>query len=107
MHGRFARASATLALGPSKRGLQFPVLFASLDADLVTPLSSAVKMSRGFGKESATLLTHQRPGYIYPTDSTSSKRGISGLDKRDAELLGAVHGLREVRSKFNPDILGK
>ncbi|KAG8723391.1 hypothetical protein FRC09_003523 [Ceratobasidium sp. 395] len=121
----------------------FPVLFASLDADPVTPLSSAVTMSRGFGKESATLLVQQgfghctiahpslctikhihdyfvdgkvpangthctpEPGYIYPTNNTSSKRATSGLDKRDAELLEAVHGLREVRSKFDPDILGK
>ncbi|KAG8727913.1 hypothetical protein FRC12_022147 [Ceratobasidium sp. 428] len=122
---------------------KFPVLFASLDADPVTPLTSAIKMSKGFGKESATLLVQQgfghcttahpslctykhirdyfvdgtvpangthctpEPGYIYPTNSTSSKRAMSRLSKRDAELLKAVHGLREVRSKFNPDILGK
>ncbi|KAG8716478.1 hypothetical protein FRC09_015710 [Ceratobasidium sp. 395] len=122
---------------------KFPVLFASLDADPVTPLSSAVKMSRGFGKESASLLVQQgfghctvahpslctykhirnyfvegkvpangthctpEPGYIYPTNSTSSKRATSRLDKRDAELLEAVHGLREIRSNFNPDIPGK
>ncbi|KAG8715284.1 hypothetical protein FRC09_016754, partial [Ceratobasidium sp. 395] len=122
---------------------KFPVLFASLDADPVTPLSSAVTMSRGFGKESAALLVQQgfghctiahpslctikhihdyfvegkvpangthctpEPGYIYPTNSTSSKRAMSGLDKRDAELLEAMHRLREVRSKFDPDILGK
>ena len=38
---------------------RFPILFLSLDADPVTPLSSAVKMSRGFGNESATLLIQQ------------------------------------------------
>ncbi|QRW11913.1 alpha/beta hydrolase family protein [Ceratobasidium sp. AG-Ba] len=42
---------------------RFPILFMSLDADPVTPLSSAVKMSRGFGKESATLLIQQGFGH--------------------------------------------
>ncbi|KAG8681123.1 hypothetical protein FRC11_001532, partial [Ceratobasidium sp. 423] len=37
---------------------KFPILFVSLDADPVTPLPSAVKMSRGFG-ESASLLVQQ------------------------------------------------
>jgi hypothetical protein len=35
---------------------RFPILFVSLDADPITPLASAVKMSKGFGAESATLL---------------------------------------------------
>ncbi|KAG8694219.1 hypothetical protein FRC09_009991, partial [Ceratobasidium sp. 395] len=38
---------------------KFPILFTSLDGDPVTPLSSAVKMSRGFGEESATLLVQE------------------------------------------------
>ena len=44
-------------------GSRFPILFLSLDADPVTPLSSAIKMSRGFGNESATLLIQQ--GYVF------------------------------------------
>ncbi|KAG8683990.1 hypothetical protein FRC09_015679, partial [Ceratobasidium sp. 395] len=119
---------------------KFPILFASLDGDPVTPLSSALKMSKGFGKESATLLVQQgfghctsahpslctykhirdyfvdgtvpangthctpEPGFIYPTNGTNSKREVSGLDKRDAELLESVHRLREARSKFNLDL---
>ncbi|KAG9122566.1 hypothetical protein FRC07_001004, partial [Ceratobasidium sp. 392] len=42
---------------------KFPILFMSLEADPVTPLSSAVKMSRGFGDESATLLVQQGFGH--------------------------------------------
>ncbi|KDN37692.1 hypothetical protein RSAG8_09960, partial [Rhizoctonia solani AG-8 WAC10335] len=45
-----------------KKGLKktgFPILFVSLDADPVTPLPSAVKMSKGFGNESASLLVQQ------------------------------------------------
>ncbi|KAG9098183.1 hypothetical protein FRC06_006670, partial [Ceratobasidium sp. 370] len=37
----------------------YPILFLSLDADPVAPPSSAVKMSRGFGNESATLLVQR------------------------------------------------
>ncbi|KAG9098181.1 hypothetical protein FRC06_006668 [Ceratobasidium sp. 370] len=121
---------------------RFPVLFLSLDADPVTPLSSAVKMSRGFGNESATLLVQQgfghcttshpslctykhvhdyfvdgkvppngthctpEPGFIYPTNGTNSKRATSTLDEREGDLLEALHRLREVRSKFGPNILG-
>ncbi|KAG8736481.1 hypothetical protein FRC10_009290 [Ceratobasidium sp. 414] len=144
----------TVAKGLKKT--RFPILFLSLDADPVTPLSSAVKMSRGFGNESATLLVQQgtahpslctykhvhdyfvdgkvppngthctpeyvyglkycgtlysyeqmiRPGFIYPTNSTNSKRATSTLSKREEELLGALHRLREVRSKFDPKLLG-
>ncbi|KAF8599728.1 alpha/beta-hydrolase [Ceratobasidium sp. AG-I] len=115
---------------------RFPILFLSLDADPVTPLSSAVKMSRGFGKESASLLIQQgyghcttahpslctvknardyflggkvpangthctpEPGFIYPTNSTSSKRS-EGLSRRDDELLSALHRLREAREKLS------
>ncbi|KAG9122567.1 hypothetical protein FRC07_001005 [Ceratobasidium sp. 392] len=125
----------TVAKGLKKT--KFPILFMSLDADPVTPLSSAVKMSRGFGNESATLLIQQgfghtttahpslctykhvhdyfvdgkvppngthctpEPGFIYPTNTTHSKRAVSGLGKRDADLLGALHRLREARSKFD------
>ncbi|KEP46993.1 alpha/beta hydrolase fold protein, partial [Rhizoctonia solani 123E] len=43
----------------------FPILFVSLDADPVTPLPSAVKMSRAFGNESATLLVQH--GIAHPS----------------------------------------
>lgn len=43
----------------SNDSARFPILFMSLDADAVTPLSSAVKMSEGFGSESAVLLVQQ------------------------------------------------
>ncbi|KAG9084527.1 hypothetical protein FRC07_013615, partial [Ceratobasidium sp. 392] len=39
------------------------------------------------------------PGFIYPTNSTNSKR--SSLSKRDTELLEAVNKIREARSKFD------
>ncbi|QRV97364.1 alpha/beta hydrolase family protein [Ceratobasidium sp. AG-Ba] len=52
------------------RKTRFPILFVSLDADPVTPLSSALKMSKGFGKESATLLIQQ--GYGHPSDAHPS-----------------------------------
>ncbi|KAG9086977.1 hypothetical protein FRC07_012944 [Ceratobasidium sp. 392] len=130
----------TVAKGLKKT--KFPILFMSLDADPVTPLSAAVNMSSGFGKESATLLIQQgfghtttahpslctfkhvhdyfvdgkvppngthctpEPGFIYPINSTSSKRAASGLGKRDADLLEALNRLREARSKFNPRISG-
>ncbi|CAE6538121.1 unnamed protein product [Rhizoctonia solani] len=42
---------------------RFPILFVSLHADPVTPLPSAVKMSRGFGKESASLLIQKGFGH--------------------------------------------
>ncbi|KAG9122568.1 hypothetical protein FRC07_001006 [Ceratobasidium sp. 392] len=42
---------------------RFPILFLSLDADPVTPLSSAIKMSEGFGNESAVLLVQQGFGH--------------------------------------------
>ncbi|CAE7175295.1 unnamed protein product [Rhizoctonia solani] len=49
---------------------RFPILFVSLDADPVTPLASAVKMSRGFGSESGSLLIQQgfgHPSYAHPS----------------------------------------
>ncbi|CAE6460930.1 unnamed protein product [Rhizoctonia solani] len=42
---------------------KFPILFVSLDADPITPLASAVKMSKGFGTESATLLIQSGFGH--------------------------------------------
>ncbi|CAE6414369.1 unnamed protein product [Rhizoctonia solani] len=42
---------------------KFPILFVSLDADPVTPLPSAIKMSRGFGNESASLLVQKGYGH--------------------------------------------
>ncbi|KAG9099439.1 hypothetical protein FRC07_010523, partial [Ceratobasidium sp. 392] len=51
----------TVAKGLKKT--KFPILFMSLDADPVTPLSAAVNMSSGFGKESATLLIQQGFGH--------------------------------------------
>ncbi|KAH7334293.1 TAP-like protein-domain-containing protein [Rhizoctonia solani] len=45
------------------RKTRFPILFVSLDADPITPLASAVKMSRGFGSESASLLVQQGFGH--------------------------------------------
>ncbi|KAF8596565.1 hypothetical protein BDV93DRAFT_610834 [Ceratobasidium sp. AG-I] len=114
---------------------KFPILFLSLDADPVTPLSSAVKMSRGFGNESASLLIQQgyghctyahpslctvknvrdyfvdgkvpangthctpEPGFIYPTNNTSSKRS-QALSRRDEELLSALNALQESAGTF-------
>ncbi|CAE6527676.1 unnamed protein product [Rhizoctonia solani] len=49
---------------------RFPILFVSMDADPVTPLDSAVKMSRGFGSESGSLLIQQgfgHPSYAHPS----------------------------------------
>ncbi|QRV76799.1 alpha/beta hydrolase family protein [Ceratobasidium sp. AG-Ba] len=61
---RWSFQSSQRYTGPwtTAKGLQktrFPVLFLSLDADVVTPLSSAAKMARGFGAESASLLVQQ------------------------------------------------
>ncbi|QRV76811.1 Abhydrolase domain-containing protein [Ceratobasidium sp. AG-Ba] len=42
---------------------RFPILFMSLDADPVTPLSTAVKMAKGFGNESASLLVQKGFGH--------------------------------------------
>ncbi|KAJ1301706.1 hypothetical protein OPQ81_008940 [Rhizoctonia solani] len=114
---------------------KFPILFISGDADPVTPLASAVKMSNGFGNESATLLIQHgyghcsftnpsictvknvrdyfldgkvpsngtycvsEPGYIYPTNVTSSKRS---LGKRDRDLLDALDKMRTIRAKSIP-----
>ncbi|KAG8730958.1 hypothetical protein FRC10_002155 [Ceratobasidium sp. 414] len=136
----------TVANGLKKT--RFPILFVSMDADPVTPLSSAVKMSEGFGNDSAVLLVQQgrviasstkslttehpslctykhirnyfvagkvpangthctpEPGFIYPKNSTNSKRAASILERRDVELFQAVERLRKARSKFNPNTLG-
>ncbi|KDN33708.1 hypothetical protein RSAG8_13204, partial [Rhizoctonia solani AG-8 WAC10335] len=42
---------------------RFPILYTSLDADPVTPLSAAQKMAKGFGNESATLLVQEGFGH--------------------------------------------
>ncbi|CAE6413702.1 unnamed protein product [Rhizoctonia solani] len=50
----------------TEKGLKktkFPILFVSLDADPITPLASAVKMSKGFGIESASLLIQKGFGH--------------------------------------------
>lgn len=38
---------------------RFPILYASLDADPVTPLPAAQKMVKSFGNESAALLIQE------------------------------------------------
>lgn len=65
---------------------KFPILFLSLDADPVTPLSSAVKMSRGFGKDSATLLIQQ--GYGHCTTAHPSLCTVKNV--RDYFIDGKV-----------------
>ncbi|KDN37701.1 hypothetical protein RSAG8_09969, partial [Rhizoctonia solani AG-8 WAC10335] len=117
----------TVEKGLSKT--KFPILFVSLDADPITPLASAAKMSRGFGIESSSLLIQQgpahpslctiknirdylvdgkvpqngthctpEPGWIYPTNSTTSKRAM--LTKREKDLLEAVEKISHVKSKL-------
>ncbi|KAF8608853.1 alpha/beta-hydrolase [Ceratobasidium sp. AG-I] len=51
----------TVAKGLKKT--KFPILFMSTSADPVTPLASAVKISKGFGNKSATLLVQKGPGH--------------------------------------------
>ncbi|KEP46365.1 alpha/beta-hydrolase [Rhizoctonia solani 123E] len=49
-----------------EEGLQktrFPILYASLDADPVTPLSAAQKMVKSFGNQSAVLLVQEGFGH--------------------------------------------
>ncbi|KAG8763415.1 hypothetical protein FRC12_008558 [Ceratobasidium sp. 428] len=48
---------------------RFPILYASLDADPVTPLSAAIKMSKAFGNESAVLLVQE--GLAHPSLCTA------------------------------------
>ncbi|CAE6527681.1 unnamed protein product [Rhizoctonia solani] len=120
---------------------RFPILFVSLDADPVTPLPSAVKMSKGFGIESASLLIQQgfghpsfshpslctvknirdyfvdgkvpkngtyctpEPGWIYPTNSTSSKRSV--LTGRDKDLLEAVEKIGRMGFQMPAGFLGR
>ncbi|KAF8596568.1 hypothetical protein BDV93DRAFT_548308 [Ceratobasidium sp. AG-I] len=53
---------------------KFPILFLSQEADPVAPLSSAVKMSRGSGNESASLLIQDGYGhctYTHPSLCTA------------------------------------
>ncbi|KAL5640564.1 hypothetical protein ACGC1H_001140 [Rhizoctonia solani] len=42
---------------------RFPILYVSLDADSVTPLSAAQKMAKSFGNESAVLLVQEGFGH--------------------------------------------
>ncbi|CAE6417836.1 unnamed protein product [Rhizoctonia solani] len=42
---------------------RFPILYASLDADPVTPLAAAQKMARSFGNQSAALLVQEGYGH--------------------------------------------
>ncbi|KAG9103495.1 hypothetical protein FRC06_010377 [Ceratobasidium sp. 370] len=42
---------------------RFPIVYASLDADPVTPLSAAIKMSEAFGNKSAVLLVQEGFGH--------------------------------------------
>jgi len=55
---------------------KFPIIFASLTADPVTPLSAARSMSKGFGNESATLLIQEGFGHCtlaHPSLCTAKK----------------------------------
>ncbi|EJT99587.1 alpha/beta-hydrolase [Dacryopinax primogenitus] len=45
------------------RKTKFPVVFFSMDADPVTPLSAATSMASGFGKDSATLVINRGYGH--------------------------------------------
>ncbi|CAE6365629.1 unnamed protein product [Rhizoctonia solani] len=45
------------------RKTRFPILYASLDADPVTPLAAAQKMAKSFGNESAVLLVQEGYGH--------------------------------------------
>ncbi|GAA5854844.1 hypothetical protein JCM9279_005534 [Rhodotorula babjevae] len=45
------------------RKTNYPIVFFSLDADPVTPLSAAVKMQHGFGNSSSTLVTQSGFGH--------------------------------------------
>ncbi|QRV76812.1 alpha/beta hydrolase family protein [Ceratobasidium sp. AG-Ba] len=72
----------------SEKGLKktrSPILFLSLDADPVTPLSSAIKMSEGFGKDSASLLVQQGP-----TNSISHPSLCTYKHVRDYFVNGTV-----------------
>ncbi|CAE7222795.1 unnamed protein product [Rhizoctonia solani] len=65
---------------------RFPILFVSLDADPITPLSSAVKMSRGFGNDSASLLIQQGFGHT----SNAHPSLCTAKNLRDYFLEGKV-----------------
>ncbi|GAA5947973.1 hypothetical protein JCM3775_001144 [Rhodotorula graminis] len=55
------RGPWTVADGLKKTN--YPIVFFSLDADPVTPLSAAVKMQQGFGNSSSTLVTQSGFGH--------------------------------------------
>ncbi|KAG8729653.1 hypothetical protein FRC11_008292 [Ceratobasidium sp. 423] len=53
---------------------RFPILYASLDADPVTPLAAAQKMAKSFGNESAALLVQEGFGHctiVHPSLCTA------------------------------------
>jgi poly(3-hydroxyalkanoate) synthetase len=55
---------------------KYPLIFASMTADPVTPLSAARSMSKGFGNESATLLVQEGFGHCtiaHPSLCTAKK----------------------------------
>ncbi|KAG9092178.1 hypothetical protein FRC06_000214 [Ceratobasidium sp. 370] len=56
---------------------RFPILYASLDADLVTPLSAAQHMVKAFGNESATLLVQE--GFGHGTFSSLSRCALNAF----------------------------
>ncbi|KAL8280865.1 hypothetical protein RQP46_006869 [Phenoliferia psychrophenolica] len=68
------------------RKTNFPVLFISMSADPVTPLSAAKSMSRGFGNESATLLIQNGFGHCSSAHPSLCTAKIA----RDYFLKGAV-----------------
>ncbi|CAE6532461.1 unnamed protein product, partial [Rhizoctonia solani] len=65
---------------------RFPILYASLDADPVTPLAAAQKMAKSFGNESAALLVQEGFGHCtFAHPSLCTARAI-----RDYFLKGKV-----------------
>ncbi|CAE6372869.1 unnamed protein product [Rhizoctonia solani] len=65
---------------------RFPILYASLDADPVTPLSAAQKMVKSFGNESAALLVQEGFGHC----TTSHPSLCTARAIRDYFLRGKV-----------------
>ncbi|CAE6538282.1 unnamed protein product [Rhizoctonia solani] len=65
---------------------KFPILFISGDADPVTPLASGVKMSSGFGNQSATLLIQHGYGHC----SSANPSLCTAKNVRDYFLDGKV-----------------
>ncbi|KAG9080956.1 hypothetical protein FRC06_005975 [Ceratobasidium sp. 370] len=65
---------------------RFPILYASLDADLVAPLSSAQHMVKAFGNESAVLLVQE--GFGHGTTTSPSICSLKAF--RDYFIDGRV-----------------